>query len=344
MTEYKDIFEKALSEACDRTSFSDNDQLFSIVKERTSNMEKKKFKLKKPAVIAASIASAAALTVSVGALVNFFHQQSVDIFFPDASGTESTVMIEEDSPLTSANEHFRITLDKTYYDGDNLTCIMTAESLDGTPLPRILPYACHDGHFFRGVYPLHYDMSTEFRGIDPRGSLSKPFVVHISENELRTSMSGAGVKTLTGGTYIRFNIYDYPEPRKYSLNEDGEYVPDDNEDEWNELGGIELFTEVEKNIDTVEVFNEKGDKLILTQIGFYSNTFSLMPRYRSGDIMDMPEIKLVLNDGTTRAAYETANIYSMWSDTWCYFLLPELIQLDDYAGIEVNGDRYLKNA
>lgn len=73
MTDYKDIFEKALSEACEKTTFSDNDELFSIVKERTGNMEKKKFKIRKLAVIAASIAiiAAAALTVSVGAASNW---------------------------------------------------------------------------------------------------------------------------------------------------------------------------------------------------------------------------------------------------------------------------------
>ena len=68
MTDYKNFFEEALSEACEKNSFSDNDQLFSIVKERASNMEKKKYKFKKPTVIAASIAAAAALTVSVGAV------------------------------------------------------------------------------------------------------------------------------------------------------------------------------------------------------------------------------------------------------------------------------------
>ena len=342
--DYRNIFESSLNEARETTQLPDDDKFIKIVKERAVNMEKKKIRSKKPAVIAVSIAAAAVLTVSAGALFNYFHQRSVDIFFPDASGTQTETLIDEDSPLTSANKHFRITLDKAYYDGDNLTCIMTAESLDGTPLPRIVPYACHDGHFYRGVYPLHYDMSTEFRGIDPHGSLSKPFVVHISENELRTSMSGVGVKTLAGGTYIRFNIYDSPKPQTFSLNENGEYVMDDDEEEWNQLGGIELYTEVEKNMDDTEIFSSNGDKLILTQIGFYSNTFSIMPRYRNGDIVNMPEIKLVLNDGTARPAYESPNIYSMWSDTWCYLLFPELIQLDEYSGIEVDGVRYLKNS
>ena len=34
----------------------------------------------------------------------------------------------------------------------------------------------------------------------------------------------------------------------------------------------------------------------------------------------------------------------MWSDIWCYLLFPELIQLDEYIGIEVDGVRYPKNS
>ena len=68
---YKDFIENALSEAYENAPFSDDETLFNIVKERASNMEKKKLRSKKPAVIAASIAAAAALTVSAGAALNW---------------------------------------------------------------------------------------------------------------------------------------------------------------------------------------------------------------------------------------------------------------------------------
>ena len=68
---YKDFIENALSEAYENAPFSDDETLFNIVKERTSNMEKKKLRSKKPAVIAVSIAAAAALTVSAGAALNW---------------------------------------------------------------------------------------------------------------------------------------------------------------------------------------------------------------------------------------------------------------------------------
>lgn len=69
--DYRNIFESALNEAYDIGRLPDDDGFIRSVKERTVNMEKKKFKMKKPAVIAASIAAAAALTVSVGAAADW---------------------------------------------------------------------------------------------------------------------------------------------------------------------------------------------------------------------------------------------------------------------------------
>ena len=69
--DYKKVFEDTLSEICEKAPFSDDEQMFNIVIERTSNMEKKNFKFKKPIAIVASVATAAALTVSVGAAINW---------------------------------------------------------------------------------------------------------------------------------------------------------------------------------------------------------------------------------------------------------------------------------
>ena len=324
--DYRNIFESSLNEARETTQLPDDDKFIKIVKERAVNMEKKKIRSKKPAVIAVSIAAAAALTVSAGALVNYFHQRSVDIFFPDVSGTQTETLIDEDSPLTSANKHFRITLDKAYYDGDNLTCIMTAESLDGTLMTVPDIQACHDGQFTAGSYPLHYDMSGgQFRSLDLVKSTETPFVAHISEYELERMGVAGGFETLEGETYIRF----------------GKHLGDGIFD------GIELRVSVEKNVETAEVFSENGDKLIMTQIGFYSDEISVLPKMseiRSGESHTFPEIKLIRNDETFKEFNEGDYPYSMWSDTWCYLLFPELIQLDEYSGIEVDGVRYLKNS
>ncbi len=88
MTDYKQIFEKALSEACEKNDFSDDEKLFGIVKERTGTMEKRTFKWKKPAVTAAALAAAAALTVSVGAVANWDLAAFFTRYFNDSATQE----------------------------------------------------------------------------------------------------------------------------------------------------------------------------------------------------------------------------------------------------------------
>ena len=69
--DYRNIFESALSAAQENSRLPDDERFIQLVKERTDNMKKTRFKWRKLAVIAASLAAAAALTVSVGAALNW---------------------------------------------------------------------------------------------------------------------------------------------------------------------------------------------------------------------------------------------------------------------------------
>lgn len=69
--DYRNIFDAALNEAAETAHLPDDDRFIRIVKERTNSMKTKKVNWKKPAAVAASIAAAAALTVSVGAALNW---------------------------------------------------------------------------------------------------------------------------------------------------------------------------------------------------------------------------------------------------------------------------------
>lgn len=68
---YKELFDDLMREKYDNAPFSDDRAFIAAIKERTSIMEKKKHNIRKPAVIAVSLAAAAALTVSVGAAMNW---------------------------------------------------------------------------------------------------------------------------------------------------------------------------------------------------------------------------------------------------------------------------------
>ena len=69
--DYRNIFESSLNEAREIAQLPDDDKFIQIVKERTSKMEKKNFKFRKPIAVAASIAAVAALTVSAGAALGW---------------------------------------------------------------------------------------------------------------------------------------------------------------------------------------------------------------------------------------------------------------------------------
>ncbi len=71
MMDYKELFDNVMYEKYDTTPLSDDNAFIQGIKERASSMEKKKIRSKKPAVIAISIAAAAALTVSAGAALNW---------------------------------------------------------------------------------------------------------------------------------------------------------------------------------------------------------------------------------------------------------------------------------
>ena len=106
--DYKKIFEDTLSEICEKAPFSDDEQMFNMVIERTSNMEKKNLKFKKPIAIVASVTAAAALTVSVGAALNWdigtafgeiFNKavsEPKDVIFFDADNAPDTQITQND--------------------------------------------------------------------------------------------------------------------------------------------------------------------------------------------------------------------------------------------------------
>ena len=72
MMDYKEIFEDTLSEICEKAPFSDDEQMFNIVIERTSNMEKKKFKWPKFLTVKRTIFFAIILIAGIILLSYFF--------------------------------------------------------------------------------------------------------------------------------------------------------------------------------------------------------------------------------------------------------------------------------
>ena len=105
---YREIFENALSEVCEKAPFSDDDKLFDIVKERTRTMKKTSTKWKKPtAVTAAALSAAAVVTVSAGAALNWdFNSAFGSIFRSRTAGLpeeRAVTFVEKENRLEPVN-------------------------------------------------------------------------------------------------------------------------------------------------------------------------------------------------------------------------------------------------
>ena len=125
--DYKALFDNVMYEKYDTTPLSDDEAFIQSVKERAKNMNNKKFKMKKPAVIAVSIAAAAALTVSVGAAANWdigaafgriFNKaasEPKDFWFIDADNAPDTQIAQKDDVLPDNDGNAKIvTVENTY--------------------------------------------------------------------------------------------------------------------------------------------------------------------------------------------------------------------------------------
>ena len=161
--EYKDLFDDVMYEKYDTTPLSDDNAFIQSVKERASKMEKKKIKFKKPAVIAASIAAAAALTVSVGAatnwdIVSLFQSNNADerekrVLIVDEIDKEYNVVMNKDAVIDStdsAGEYELLsgishTIDKTV-DYDNYLLHISGYSCDGSHVKVLYDITYKNGY------------------------------------------------------------------------------------------------------------------------------------------------------------------------------------------------------
>ena len=287
--------------------------------------------------VIAAAAAVAVLGVSAAAIVNYYHQQSVEAFMgTGSSSTGSEPVVTDDSGLVSENEHFRFTVDKTFFDGDNLAMIITAESLDGTPWDRIPTIQmCKDERFNSAdLFPVRYSFSTwNSQAAQELPENIHPFIALLDSDYLHT-LPFKGDVDLTGDSYIRFfsgQVFTY-------INREQDT------DENNIFHDITLRVNVEKNVQTKELFNSDGGRLTLSEIGFYSDRSSGVPEMfsdlnRGQTYFVSPEIKFINEDGTLTPFDE--HYYSEWNGDYCYSLFLSTIDLGGIAGIEIGGVRFL---
>lgn len=277
------------------------------------------------AVIA--IAAAAVLFgISAAAVISLYHSESVERYISNAGTAAADIKSE---PISGENDRFRITLDRTFCDGENVSMIFTVEPLDGEPFfetierngetwdnspkysvtPELNPDSSFDFGTWVGIDGWHATYTDE----DRENNIYR-FILWYSAN-------GNG-RDILGETYIRFAEFMYVAE------------PD------NPFRDIVLKTDVEKNIGIEKLYAQDGTEAVMSQVGFYIYDYTAELPEPSNVEPSVPDAYFIRNDGT-KEEVDVSNWFGV-SQSGLFISFKNMIDLDDYKGFELMGIPYLK--
>ena len=287
--------------------------------------ERRKRVRKRYAGIVIAASAAVLCSISAAAVINYYHRESVERYFADDSQ-------DTDIPAKAAsaeNDRFRITLDRTFCDGENVTMIFTVEPLDGEPFYKL--FESPDASYEMPKYSVNPELS-------PDGSFELNAGLHGSgchasyTDEDRANnifrfvfwySARQSQRDILGETHLRFSEFMYiAEPE-------------------NPFRDIFIQTDVEKNTDSVTLYAEDGTEAVMSQVGFYIYNLDTEKFNAQRPAEGLPEMYFITADGTREKANDT-NRFSAGTEGLQY-LFDSVINLDDYAGFELMGVKYLKN-
>lgn len=300
-----------LKNGLSRTS-QQTDKLISDVEKKAGIIKQRRIRLRRTFTVAAAAFAAMAVGAVAGsAYISYYHEHSVDKYAKNSSSVE----IEFDYDAMSAeNSHFRVTLDKVLCDGENVMMIITVDSLDGTSIFDASPYISYNinGQTYmanRGGYA-DYDEQDELDG------KTYSYVEYFHPYD-------KGGYDLEREITMSFSQLGY----NGNLHDPGE----------NMYEGISFDILFEKNVKTAELYDSEGNKLMLSQFAIYSDEISVIPEDYEGYSGD--SFYYITNDGTKIPHSDLPGTYG---DIGTFLIFSEIIDIDDYKGIEINGVEYLK--
>lgn len=312
---------------------TENKVLENLLKQsRKDGIVMKKTNRKKPITVIAAAAAAAVFTVSAGAAVytQFIHKDSVTQYMNEG-GADKLESMEMASNAVSQNEHFKATADMFLSDGRNIIAIFTLEALDdigheildgsGAYAPYIEPYYADTGE----------KINNSGSGSMVRDQ-SSAFMYHAKINDIDTSRDVRYV--------FYYNFLNAPQDHEEE-HEDATIIPE------NLMGGIEFTFNVQKNVETVMLADDNGNEMTMSPFSLscdHTLITDISSGVAGGDV-EADMIRLISTDGS----YKSFSDNSCWLTSngdenndgfFAYF--GDIIELDDYVGVEINGVEYLK--
>lgn len=321
--EYKDFFNSALSEAFDKYTFSDADEMMKSIRERAERMDKNIVKRSRVFSIAAGTAAAVAVIGGSALGMSCLNEYGGLSEGGGAAYHESTPEAEIKDLLTAAGDRFVF--------GDTAAEI---ESVD------------YDGQFIRIKYTVEYtggddsyhDWESLVIGIDPDDynalvlmpSGSYRDIDRISDNKIEKLFIGD--LSLKNGETVKVCLeVDSPQLFEYTIDHTAVYT----------------VTGVDKSGTTYTVNDADGNEwIILSPLGAklvgpteygMDEDFSFALKFRDGETTEIIE--------TMRGPCKNGTIVAMpgevtddWDDMEVEYLLPDPVDVNDIAAVIINGE------
>ena len=258
---------------------------------------------KRTAAAAAIIFAAALLTLPVSAVyTQFTHKAAVMGYF-----SEDTAKYLEDKGLAlnhvGENEHLRVTVDTLLSDGHIGNLILTIDGLD------------EKGSEYVGKKPFPHIFISE-KGSDEKvmfsggGSLNEQQMNSVNSYSLRMDLQ----------LHELFESEDYSPDKSYVITFAEEVMrPQDENDadkgytvSYDEglFEGIAIEADLGANVEVKELCDETGEKVYLSQIGYYSEGKGVMNKVRNYNI----EVRLQRKDSIFSDKADTESSLHTWYD------------------------------
>lgn len=308
-------------------------------KEMTDTKIKPKKKIKRK-VITFLVAAAILLPTGAYAAGRLFHKDNVEWYLKGSERIEQNESAVKNYVME--NEDFKITIDSQLSDGHNVMMIRTNEAKNSTAkemlknemgLSGVLytkaQYA--DGSDGPNVNNIQGAMRTEGYAFGEHASSGDAEVVILSCRDI-------DLKKDIKLTY-------------YQAEGDAEGVEIGDEEDYEEpylvkLDGFEFTTNFSSNVKSAELKSKDGKKLVLSEFEIYSpddryfgeNIGKEMTNGVPTHAEVSERVSLIKNDGEK---YEISkdNKTQALDD---YIIFGEIINVDDFKGVEINGVEYLK--
>ncbi|MCH5349852.1 MAG: hypothetical protein J1E40_11060 [Oscillospiraceae bacterium] len=292
---------------------------------------------KRWASIAAGIAAAAVLAVPAAAYAytQLVHHAAVQEYF-----SEKSVEYLEEHGLalnyTDENEHIRLTVDTLLSDGHIGGMILTIEGLDEKGLE------CVQMNTFPEIY-LTDAQTSEYVKIHENGS---------------PQILGGGNVYFDACTETQFTLWT--ELQLDKIDTDKDYIlkfgmntarnSSEYETVHNEYGiltdnvmeGISFKTSLRPNVAVKELESENGEKIWLSQIGYYSNEQIVISKMRN----HFNEIRLLMENSILKDKVEVIAQSLDWSPERSQPLgcgwFDSIVEIDKYKGVEIGETKYIE--